>query len=105
MKRNYMVVYERVADDSWGGWAEDISGAVGAGDSLEAARVSLRAGIAIMLQDLAERGIQAPDATARGVDFSGFNPDPNHSHYEIEWMTVDLPERGVQPQDQQPTAA
>ena len=93
MKRTYMVVYERVADDNWGGWAPDVGGSVGAGDSLELARESLREGILSQLEDLAERGLEAPPATASSVDFAEFDPNPSASHYEIEWMTVDLSER------------
>jgi predicted RNase H-like HicB family nuclease len=91
MKRSYMVVYERVAQDNWGGWAQDIGGAVGAGDSLELARQSLHEGIAIQLEYLAEQGMEAPPATAKAVDFSEFDPHPEQSHYEVEWLTVDLP--------------
>ena len=91
MTRNYMVVYERAAEDNWGGWAPDIGGAVGAGDSLELARQSLREGINIQLEYLAERGRAAPPATCKSIDFSEFEPDVHESHYEIEWMTVDLP--------------
>ena len=92
MKRSYMVVHERVAEDNWGGWAKDIGGAVGAGDSLEVARQSLRDGILIQLEYLAERGFEAPEATSKTVDFSELDPNPNESHYGVEWMTVDLPE-------------
>ena len=92
MKRSYMVIYERVAEDNWGGWAQDIRGAVGAGDSLDLARASLREGILIQLEYLAENGQDAPLATSTSIDFSDLDPDPTQSHYEIEWMTVDLPE-------------
>ena len=105
MTQSYMVVYERMAEENWGGWAPDIGGAVGAGDSLQAARGSLREGIAIMLEDLAERGLSAPAASSKSVDFSEFEPNLASSHYEIEWMTVDLPEVAAQSGDQQATAA
>jgi len=95
MKRTYMVVFERVAEDNWGGWAPDIGGAVGAGDSVDLARQSLLEGIAIQLEDLADRGIEAPAANSTSVDFSEFDPNPEQSHYEIEWLTIDLPERGA----------
>ncbi len=91
MKRNYMVVYERVTEDNWGGWAPDIGGAVGAGNSLEEARKSLCEGIAIQLEDLVERGFELPVASSMSVDFSEFAPESSDSHYEIEWMSVDLP--------------
>jgi predicted RNase H-like HicB family nuclease len=90
MNRTYMVIYERVADDNWGGWVPDIGGAVGAGDSLDLARTSLREGISAQLEDLSERGLEAPAAKSSSVDFSEFDPDPSQSHYEVEWLTVDL---------------
>ena len=105
MKHIYMVVYERVAEDNWGGWAPDIGGAVGAGDSLELARASLREGVLIQLQDLRERGLSLPSAVATSVDFSEFDPQPSESHYEIEWMTVDLPEPAFAPRDEVHQAA
>lgn len=92
MKRTYMVVYERMAEDNWGAWCPDVGGAVGAGDSLPDARQSLRAGIDLMLEDLNQRGLHAPAATSTSIDFSEFDPNPANSHYEIEWMTLDLPE-------------
>lgn len=105
MKRNYMVIYERVAADNWGGWAQDIGGAVGAGDSLELARASLRQGILMQLEYLAEKGQEAPPATSTSIDFSEFDPDPSSSHYEIEWMTIDLPETASAPRDKVHQAA
>ena len=100
-----MVVYERQAEDNWGGWAPDIGGAVGAGDNLEAVRESLRDGIAIQLEDLLERGIDAPQARSMSVDFSEFDSDPTESHYEIEWMIVDLPQRTSVPDESARQAA
>jgi predicted RNase H-like HicB family nuclease len=88
MTRNYMVVYERAAEDNWGAWVPDVSGAVGAGDSLDQVRESVRQGIAIQLEYLVEQGLEAPPAVCKVVDLSEFEPEP---HYEIEWMTVDLP--------------
>ncbi len=92
MKRSYMVIYERIAPDNWGGWTPDISGAVGAGDSIELARQSLLEGIHAQLENLAERGIEAPQAVSKNVDFSEFDPDPSEAHYEVEWLSVTLPE-------------
>ena len=105
MTRNYMVVYERAAEDNWGGWAPDVGGAVGAGDSLELARQSLREGISIQLKYLAEQGREAPPATCKSIDFSVFEPDLHESHYEIEWMTVALPELSSKTQNRTAQAA
>ncbi len=91
MTRKYMVVYERVAEDNWGAWTPDIGGAVGAGDTIEQVRESLREGILIMLEDALERNQPMPEALATSVDFSEFDADPSSSQYVIEWMTVELP--------------
>lgn len=96
MKRNYMVVFERAAEDNWGAWVPDVQGAVGAGDSREAAQESVLQGLDIMLDELKERGLPAPEATSMSVDFSEIDPNPAESHYEIEWLEVELPERPSQ---------
>jgi predicted RNase H-like HicB family nuclease len=88
MKRSYMVIYERAAEDNWGAWVPDVGGAVGAGDSFDQVRESVRQGIAIQLEYLVEQGLEVPPAVCKVVDLSEFEPGP---HYEIEWMTVDLP--------------
>ncbi len=105
MKCSYMVVYERVAEDNWGGWAPDIGGAVGAGDNIESARQSLREGISIQLEDLTERGLEIPPAISKGVDFSEFDSNPSESHYEIEWLTVDIPQPSSRSDDLSAQAA
>jgi predicted RNase H-like HicB family nuclease len=96
MKRNYMVVFERAAEDNWGAWVPDVPGAVGAGDSLKAARENVLQGLDIMLDDLKERGLPSPEGTSMSVDFSEFDPNPAESHYEIEWLEVTLPEHTSQ---------
>lgn len=92
MNKNYMVVFERVAEENWGAWAPDIGGAVGAGDSRDSARKSVLEGIEIMLEDLKQRSLPAPEPKSMSVDFSEFDPDPFTSHYEIEWLSVEVPE-------------
>jgi predicted RNase H-like HicB family nuclease len=92
MNRTYLIVFEKVADDNWSAFAPDVPGTGGMGDSVEEARSSLREGIGYMLDDMASRGIAAPDPTFKTVDFSDFDPDPGRSHYEVEWLTVNLPE-------------
>ncbi len=44
------------------------------------------------LEDVAERGVRAPLAVSKSVDFSEFDLNPANSHHEIEWLTLDLPE-------------
>ena len=91
MKRTYLVVFER-CKSNWSAFAPDVQGTGGLGDTVEEARQSLREGVVYMLEDYAERGITFPEATSTSVDFSEFDPNPSESHYEIEWLTVDLPE-------------
>ena len=91
MKRTYLVVFEK-CKDNWSAFAPDVQGTGGLGDTVEEARQSLREGIGYMLDDYAERGCPFPEAKSTSVDFSEFDPNPSESHYEIEWLTVDLPE-------------
>ena len=91
MKRTYLVVFEK-GPDSWSAFAPDIPGTGGLGNSFEDARQSLREGIGYMLEDCLERGVALPEAKATSVDFSEFDPNPEQSHYEVEWLTVDIPE-------------
>ena len=58
-----------------------------------------------MLDYFLEEHQPFPEAQATSVDFSEFDPNPADSHYEIEWMTVDLPEVAMQSGNQQATAA
>ncbi len=91
MKRTYLVVFEKGVD-SWSGFAPDVAGTGGLGDSFEEARESLRAGIGYMLEDALERGLSVPEAISTSVDFSEFDPNPAQSQYVIEWLTIDVPE-------------
>ncbi|HXE07866.1 MAG TPA: type II toxin-antitoxin system HicB family antitoxin [Acidobacteriaceae bacterium] len=93
MKKTYMVVFERAAEDNWGAWVPDVPGAVGAGDSRESVRERVLQGVQIMLDDLNERGLAAPEPVSTSVDFSEFDPQPSSSHYEVEWLTVPVPGR------------
>ena len=60
--------------------------------NVESARQSLREGIGYMLEDCVERGVPFPQAKSTAVDFSEFDPNPEQSHYEVEWLTIHLPE-------------
>ena len=92
MKQTYLVVFEKVAEDNWGGFAPDVQGAVGAGGSLDAARQSVLEGIGYHLEDLAERGLPVPEAKTGTVDFAEFDPDHLDLQYVVEWLAVELPE-------------
>ncbi len=91
MKRTYLIVFEK-GNDSWSAFAPDIEGTGGLGDTVEEARQSLREGIGYILEHAVETGLPLPEAKSTSVDFSEFDPNPSESHYEIEWLTVDLPE-------------
>jgi hypothetical protein len=52
-----------------------------------------------MLEDYVERGLPMPEAKSTSIDFSEFDPNPEQSHYEIEWLAVDLPETTLQAGD------
>ena len=92
MKRTYLIVFEK-GQDCWSAFAPDVPGTGGMGDSIEQARQSLREGIGFVLDYSLEQNKPFPEAQATSVDFSAFDPNPSESHYEIEWLTVDLPER------------
>lgn len=104
MKRTYLVVFEK-GKESWSAFAPDIPGTGGLGETFEEARQSLREGIGYMLEDQVERGLPVPGASSTSVDFSEFDPNPEQSHYEIEWMTVDLPTPKSQPESRASQAA
>jgi predicted RNase H-like HicB family nuclease len=105
MKRNYLAVFEKVADDNWGAFAPDVPGTGGMGDSIEEARQSLLEGIGYMLEDIADRGLQMPEAKSTAVDFSEFDPEHTDLQYVVEWLPVDLPQFVLQTHDNAQQAA
>ena len=90
MTRSYLVVFEKT-NTGWSAFAPDVPGTGGLGSQLEDTRQNLREGIGYMLEDYLERKQPCPEATTTSVDFSEFDPDPSNSHYEIEWLSVELP--------------
>ena len=56
----YMVLFERAADGSIWGYAPDLPGATGVGETLEEAKVSVSQGIALWLDVARERGKRFP---------------------------------------------
>ncbi len=68
------------------------------GETPDEARKSLREGIGYMLDYCVEKSMPFPNSS-NIVDFSAFDPNPSESHYDIEWMTVDLPEMGLHTED------
>ena len=76
----YHGIYERSSDGSVWGRSPEFSGAYGAGDTLEEARASLRAGIEIKIEFDLQRGyghINAmPDELVEIVDVSEMGEGP-----------------------------
>jgi predicted RNase H-like HicB family nuclease len=103
MTRTYLVVLEKTKD-AWGAFSPDVPGTGGMGDTVDEARKSLRDGIGYMLDYCVEKSLPFPEASSI-VNFSEFTPNPVESHYEIEWMTVDLPEVSVHAEDHAKQAA
>jgi predicted RNase H-like HicB family nuclease len=91
MTRTYLIVFEKGIDGGWGAFAPDVLGTGGLGDTLEKARESLREGIGYIFEDCLERGVPTPEAKSTSVDFADFDPKPSESHYEVEWLTVEVP--------------
>ncbi len=65
----YAVVYERSKDGSIWGYAPDIPGATGAGDTLDEVRASVTAGITLWIETARQRGVPVPAPSAAGTDF------------------------------------
>jgi predicted RNase H-like HicB family nuclease len=65
----YAVVFERGLDGSIWGYAPDIPGATGAGDTLDEARASVATGIALWIETARERGVPVPAPKAPGSEF------------------------------------
>jgi predicted RNase H-like HicB family nuclease len=105
MKRTYLVVFEKAAEDNWGAVTPDIRGAVGAGESLDIARHSVLEAIHIQLDYLAENGINAPEAVTASIDFAEFDPERTDLQYVVEWLTVELPEVSIETHEHAQQAA
>jgi len=64
----YQAIFERAHDGTIWGYAPDLPGATGAGDTIEAARISLREGMRLWLEVAAERGDAAPPTAVVAVE-------------------------------------
>ena len=104
MTRTYLVVLEQTPDEAWSAFSPDVLGTGGMGDTRDEARRSLREGIGYMMDYFVEKSLPFPEPN-NTVDFSQFTPDPSDTHYEIEWMTVDLPEVSAHVEDHAKQAA
>jgi predicted RNase H-like HicB family nuclease len=59
----YQAIFERAGDGTIWGHCPDVPGAAGAGDSLDEARESLRAGVKLWLEQAKEDGAELPPAS------------------------------------------
>jgi predicted RNase H-like HicB family nuclease len=64
----YLVIYERAADGGIWGYAPDLPGATGMGDTLDEARESVTAGIAIWIDEMKKSGQPIPKPTTVGSE-------------------------------------
>jgi predicted RNase H-like HicB family nuclease len=103
MKQCYLVVFEKT-EDGWSAFAPDVPGTGGVGDTVDQARESLREGIGYMLEYAIQDATPIPEPRTMSVDFSEFDPEPSKSHYEIEWLAVEVPEASPLRQDAQQAA-
>ena len=103
MTRTYLVVLQQTTD-AWSAFSPDVLGTGGLGETPDEARKSLREGIGYMLDYFVEKSLPFPEST-NTVDFSEFTPDPMDTRYEIEWMTVTLPEVSAHAEDHAKQAA
>jgi len=91
MTREYMVVYEKGADN-WSAFSPDIPGCGSLGDALEDTRANMREAMELYLNETAKAGEPIPDATAKAVDFEEFDPAHETKQYFVEWLAVALPQ-------------
>ena len=70
----YAVIYERAKDGSIWGYAPDIPGATGAGETLDEARASVTTGITLWIETARERGVPIPQPSASGTEFVDVPP-------------------------------
>ncbi len=61
--REYLVIFERAADDGWGAYAPDLPGLGVVGESREEADQLIREGIALHIAGLREDGLPIPEPT------------------------------------------
>ena len=81
---NYVAVIEGEVDN-FSAFVPDVTGAVGAGDTAEAALESLSESFNFQLNDLTERGLSWPEPTPKEhIDVSDFGPDEPYQFAELE---------------------
>ncbi len=91
MTREYLVVYEKVANN-WSAFSPDVPGCGSLGDTLEETRTDMREAMELYLSESAKAGEAIPDASATSIDFTEFDPGHETKHYVVEWLSVSLPQ-------------
>jgi predicted RNase H-like HicB family nuclease len=90
MTREYMVVYEKIANN-WSAFSPDLPGCGSLGDALEDTRANMREAVELYLSEAAKAGEPIPDAVATSVNFDEFDPGHETKQYFVEWLPVSLP--------------
>jgi predicted RNase H-like HicB family nuclease len=90
MKREYLVVYEKAANN-WSAFSPDVPGCGSLGDELDDTRSNMREAIELYLEETVKAGERIPDAVTTKVDFNEFDPEHQTKQYFVEWLAVSLP--------------
>lgn len=56
----YLIIYERADDGSWGGWVPDIDGVVAAGDTRDEVEALMREALPAHIKAMRENGETVP---------------------------------------------
>jgi predicted RNase H-like HicB family nuclease len=90
MTREYLVVYEKAADN-WSAFSPDVPGCGSVGDTLDDTRSHMREAMEIYLNEVAKAGEPIPNASATTVNIDEFDPEHETKQYFVEWLNVALP--------------
>ncbi len=95
MMREYLVVYEKGADN-WSAFSPDLLGCGSLGTDLDDTRANMREAMELYLNETSNAGEAIPDAAATSVDFDEFDPAHEAQQYVVEWLAVSLPKTATQ---------
>lgn len=95
MTRNYLVVYERGANN-WSAFSPDLPGCGSLGEALDDTRANMREAMELFLNETAAAGEPIPEANAASVNFDEFDPQREAKQYVVEWLSVSLPSKVTQ---------
>jgi len=91
MTREYLVVYEKAADN-WSAFCPDLPGCGSLGDELEETRTNMREAMELYLSESVKAGESIPDAKSTSVNIDEFDPGHESKLYFLEWLRVSLPQ-------------